>query len=44
MIFWTPIQEYLKIRPLPNSKLSPISLSQPVTARKKAYTYLGRNA
>ena len=31
-IFWTPILEYLQILLLPNSKLSPISLS--VTARK----------
>ena len=40
MIFWTPILEYRKIILLPNSKLS---LSQPVTARKKINTNLGRN-
>ena len=42
MLFWTPILEYLKIRPLPNSKLSPISLSQRVSARKKTDTNLGQ--
>ena len=40
MIFWTPILEYLKILSLPNSTLS---VSQPVTARKKTYTNLRRN-
>ena len=39
---WTPIEEYLKIRPLPNSKVSPISLSQQVTARSKSDTNLGK--
>ena len=27
MIFWTPILEYLKIRPLPNSKLPLMALA-----------------
>ena len=40
MIFWTPILEYRKIISLPNSKLS---LSQPVTAKKKTNTNLRRN-
>ena len=40
MIFWTPILEYRKIISLQNSKLS---LSQPVTARKKTNTNLRRN-
>ena len=40
MIFWTPILECLKILSLPNSTLS---LSQPVTARKKTNTNLRRN-
>ena len=40
MIFWTPILEYRKLISLPNSKLS---LSQPVTARKKTNTNLRRN-
>ena len=40
MIFWTPILEYRKIISLPNSKLS---LSQPVTARKKTDTNLRQN-
>ena len=39
-MFWTPILEYLKILSLPNSKLS---LSQPVTARKRTNTNLRRN-
>ena len=40
MIFWNPILEYRKIISFPNSKLS---LSQPVTARKKTNTNLRRN-
>ena len=43
MIFRTTILEYLNIRPLPNSKLSPISFSQPVTTRKKTVTNSGEN-
>ena len=41
MIFWTHKLEYLKIRPLLNSKLSPIYFSQRVTERKKTDTNLG---
>ena len=41
MIVLTPLLDYLKIRPLPNSTLSPISLSQWVTARNLTDTNLG---
>ena len=40
IIFWTPLLEYLKNLQIPNSKLS---LSQPVTARKKTNMNLRGN-